>query len=54
MNENNLSSNQSDFILYTSNDGKVKVDVVLAHPEGYGWVVRGEGACHQQASGKHL
>lgn len=29
MNENNLSSNQSDFILYTSNDGKVKVDVVL-------------------------
>jgi hypothetical protein len=29
MNENNLSSKQSDFILYTSNDGKVKVDVVL-------------------------
>jgi len=29
MNENNLSSNQSDFILYTSNDGKVRVDVVL-------------------------
>lgn len=29
MNEKNLSSNQSDFILYTSNDGKVKVDVVL-------------------------
>ncbi|SFM83535.1 virulence RhuM family protein [Methanolobus profundi] len=29
MNENNLSGNQSDFILYTSNDGKVKVDVVL-------------------------
>jgi hypothetical protein len=29
MNENNLSSNQSDFILYTSYDGKVKVDVVL-------------------------
>jgi hypothetical protein len=29
MNENNLSGNQSDFILYTSNDGNVKVDVVL-------------------------
>jgi hypothetical protein len=29
MNENNLSDKQSDFILYTSNDGKVKVDVVL-------------------------
>lgn len=29
MNENNLSDNQSDFILYTSNDGKIKVDVVL-------------------------
>jgi hypothetical protein len=29
MNENNLSSNQSDFILYTSNDGDVKVEVVL-------------------------
>lgn len=28
-NKNHLSSNQSDFILYTSNDGKVKVDVVL-------------------------
>jgi len=29
MNENNLSSNQSDFILYTSNEGDVKVEVVL-------------------------
>jgi hypothetical protein len=29
MNENNLSDNQSDFILYTSNDGEVKVDVAL-------------------------
>lgn len=29
MNKNNLSSNQSDFILYTSNEGDVKVEVVL-------------------------
>lgn len=29
MNKNNLSGNQSDFILYTSNDGDVKVEVVL-------------------------
>ncbi|ABE52137.1 virulence RhuM family protein [Methanococcoides burtonii] len=29
MNNNHLSENQSDFILYTSNDGNVKVEVVL-------------------------
>jgi len=29
MNKNHLSGNQSDFIFYTSNDGKVKVGVVL-------------------------
>ena len=29
MNANHLSNNQSDFILYTSNDGNVKVEVVL-------------------------
>lgn len=29
MNENNLSSNQSDFILYTSQEGDVKVEAVL-------------------------
>jgi hypothetical protein len=28
-NKNHLSSNQSDFILYTSNEGDVKVEVVL-------------------------
>lgn len=29
MSKNHLSGNQSDFILYTSNDGEVKADVVL-------------------------
>lgn len=29
MNEKNLSSNQSDFILYTSNEGDVNVEVIL-------------------------
>ncbi|MGB3908492.1 MAG: hypothetical protein WBL02_08700 [Methanomethylovorans sp.] len=29
MNKNYLSSNPSDFILYTSNDGNVKVEVTL-------------------------
>ncbi len=29
MNKNNLPENQSDFLLYTSTDGKIKVDAVL-------------------------
>ncbi len=29
MNENNLPDNQSNFILYTGNDGKVNVDVFV-------------------------
>ena len=29
MNENNLPSNQSNFILYTSNEGKVNIEVFL-------------------------
>ena len=29
MNKNNLPENQSDFLLYTSSNGKIKVDVVL-------------------------
>ncbi|AKB81449.1 Putative DNA-binding protein in cluster with Type I restriction-modification system [Methanosarcina barkeri 3] len=37
-NKNHLSSNQSDFILYTSNDGKVKVDVVLK--DGTVWLTQ--------------
>jgi hypothetical protein len=50
MNKRDIVNQQSDFILYTSNDGDVNIEVF----ESNGRTVWSKGTCHQQAYGKHL
>jgi len=59
-----LPDNQTDFLLYTGNDGKVNVEVFLkdetvwltqkAMAELFGRAFRGQNPCHQQAPVKHI